>query len=154
MRKLLIAAGPWEEPFRLMLQSDEDVSAGEQRRRRTGGGMRAKHVDGRGYGSPRPFRWARPSRAMAAIVAGLKATLSALVLADSQRGPRERDDGLRDVSSVPPRLRLVSDCGRALEAPAASPIVPSAMFQDAMTPRHHVRSLRTPGAKRRRLRWR
>ncbi|UFZ01713.1 hypothetical protein LQG66_20550 [Bradyrhizobium ontarionense] len=154
MRKLLIAAGPSEEPFRLTLQSDEDASACEQRGRRTGTGMRAKRVGSRAHGSPRPFRWARPSRAMAAIVAGLKATLSALVPADSRHGLREHDDASRDVSSTPPRLRLVSDCGRALEAPAASPIVPSAMFQDAMTPRHHVRSPRTPGAKRRRLRWR
>lgn len=151
MRRLLIAAGPWEEPFRLMLQSDEDVSTCEPRGRRTGAGMRAKRVGRRKHRSP---RWTRPSRAMAAILAGLKATLSALVPVDSQRRPRQRDEVLRSASSLPPRLRVVSDCGRALEAQAAPTIAPSAMFHDAMTPRHRVRSSRTPAAKRRRLRWR
>ncbi|WP_144058438.1 hypothetical protein [Bradyrhizobium oligotrophicum] len=148
---MLIAAGPWEEPFRLMLQSDEDVSTCEPRGRRTGAGMRAKRVGRRKHRSP---RWTRPSRAMAAILAGLKATLSALVPADSQRRPREGADVSRDVCSPRPRLRVVSDCGGALEAQAASAIAPSAMSHDAMTPRHRVRSLRTPAAKRRRLRWR
>ena len=151
MRKLLIAAGPREEPFRLMLQSDEDVSACEPRGRRTDAGLRAKRVGRRKHRSP---RWIRPSRAMAAILAGLKATLSALVPVDSRRRPRERAEVLRDVSSPAPRLRVVSDCGRALEAQAAPMIAPSAMSRDAMTPRHRVRSLRTPAAKRRRLRWR
>jgi len=150
MRKLLIATGPSEESFRLVLQFDEDASTCEPRGRRMGG-MRAKRVDSCAHRSP---DWAQPSRAMAAILAGLKATLSALVPADSQRAQREYDDALRDVSSVTPRLRLVSDCGRALEAPAASPIAPGAMVQAAMTPRHRVCSLRTPAAKRRRLRWR
>lgn len=151
MRKLLIAAGPSEEPFRLMLQSDDDAPACEPRGRRTGAAMRAKCVDSRPYRSP---RWAQPSRAMAAILAGLKTTLSALVPGDSQCASREYDEALRDVSSITPRLRIVKDCGRALEAPAASPIAPGATFQDAMTPRHRVCSLRTPAARRRRLRWR
>jgi hypothetical protein len=151
MRKLLIATGPSEESFRLVLQFDEDASTCEPRGRRTGRVIRAKCGDSRAHRSP---RLAQPSRAMAAILAGLKATLSALVPADSQRAQREYDDALRDVSSVTPRLRLVSDCGRALEAPAASPIAPGAMIQAAMTPRHRVCSLRTPAAKRRRLRWR
>lgn len=152
MRKLLIAAGPSEQPFRLMLQVDDEGSASNQRGRRASGAGRAKRADGRAKRSARPFRWAQPSRAMAAILRGLRATLLALSPVEIRSDVSVRQEALRDMSPVVPRLRAVSGCGRAREVAAVPAGALNAMVCTAATPRHHVRSLETPRAQRRRLR--
>ncbi|MGJ5175678.1 hypothetical protein ACQR16_02730 [Bradyrhizobium oligotrophicum] len=154
MRKLVIAAGPSEEPFRVMLPSDDSAAAADQRGGRSRAGRPTKRVGGRAERSPRRLRWARPSRAVAALLAGLKATLSALVPVESPMRPSKRAGIASPAAPSAPRLRLVADCGQALEARAASAVETHAMFHDEPTPRHHVRSRRTARAKRRRLRWR
>ncbi|XUM24059.1 hypothetical protein ACRAVF_13010 [Bradyrhizobium oligotrophicum S58] len=154
MRKLLIAAGPSEQPFRLMLQVDDEGSASNQRGRRAGGVGRAKRADGRAGRSARPFRWAQPSRAMAAILRGLRATLLALSPVEIRSDVRVRQEGLRDMSPVVPRLRVVSGCGGVREAATLPAVATNAIFCAAATPRHHVRSMETPRAQRRRLRAR
>ncbi len=152
MRKLLIAAGPSEQPFRLMLQVDDEGSASNQRGRRGSGAGRAKR--GRAKRSARPFRWAQPSRAMAAILRGLRATLLALSPVEIRNDVSVRQEALRDTSPVLPRLRAVSGCGGAREAAAVPAGAPNAVFCAAATPRHHVRSMESPRAQRRRLRAR
>ncbi|WP_315722241.1 MULTISPECIES: hypothetical protein [unclassified Bradyrhizobium] len=142
MRNLLIMVGPSEQPHRLMPQSD------------TGLGHRGQRGIRRGRRSRR-FHWAQPSRAMAIILRGLRATLLALAPAEirsgaSPRGEDMRVDGMRDVSWGAPQLRLVGDCGGAREA-AVMP-APNAIFHATATPRHHVRSVETPREQRRRLR--
>ncbi len=154
MRKLLIAAGPSELSFRLMLQVDEEGSASSQRGRRGSGAGRAKRADGRAKRSARRFRWARPSRAMAAIIRGLRATLQALSPVEIPSDGSVRQESLRDMSPVAPRLRVVRGCGGAREAAAVPAAAPNAIFCAAATPRHHVRSMDTPRAQRRRLRAR
>ncbi|MGJ4880923.1 MULTISPECIES: hypothetical protein [unclassified Bradyrhizobium] len=152
MRKLLIAAGPSEQPFRLMLQVDDEGSASNQRGRRPSGAGRAKRADGRAKRSARPFRWAQPSRAMAAILRGLRATLLAFSPVEIRSDVSVRQEALRDMSPVVPRLRAVGGCGGTREAAAVPAGALNAMVCAAATPRHHVRSMETPRAQRRRLR--
>ncbi|GLH81862.1 hypothetical protein SSBR45G_67710 [Bradyrhizobium sp. SSBR45G] len=136
MRNLVITAGPSEEPFRVMLPADDGTSAIDSRGRRV-------RLGGRANRSPQRFRWARPSRAMIVILRGLRATLSVLLPPESQ-SPSDADvAAFIETPPAPPRLRLVRDCGQALDMPAASPVVPRAAVLDAITPRHQVGGLRT-----------
>jgi hypothetical protein len=140
MRNLLIMVGPSEQPHRLMPQSVTEP------------GHRGKRGIRRGHRSRR-FRWAQPSRAVAIILRGLRATLLALAPAEIRSGASPRgEEGVRDVSWIGPRLRLVGDCGGARQAAAMPPAAPNAIIHATATPRHHVRSVETPREQRRRLR--
>ncbi|MGJ4926699.1 hypothetical protein ACQR1I_01740 [Bradyrhizobium sp. HKCCYLS2038] len=135
MRNLLITAGPAEDSFRVMLPSKDGTSAGDQRARRS-------RADGRAARRPQQFRWGRPSRAVVVLLRGLRATLAALLPAETESAPDVRVHTSAAGSSARPRLRVVRDCGRALEAPAAPRQVWSGLAEDAITPRHRVWHLR------------
>ncbi|CCD97956.1 conserved hypothetical protein [Bradyrhizobium sp. STM 3809] len=124
MRKMLIATGPSEQPLRVMLPTDETASANDQRGRRA-----------RAPGRDRPLR---PSRAVGAILRGLKATLLVLMPRDVPNPAGAACEELPPSPSAPPRLHLVRDCGRALDAADAAPRLPRPLACEATTPRHHL----------------
>ncbi|WP_035644993.1 hypothetical protein [Bradyrhizobium sp. ORS 285] len=128
MRKMLIAAGPSEQPLRVMLPADDGASASDRRGRRAW--ALGRH------------RSARPSRAMKAILKGLRATLMVLMPQDLRRPADDFRAEVLPSSPALPELYLVRDCGRALDVASPAPRVPGTFAYEAVTPRHHLRQLR------------
>ncbi|MGJ4998580.1 hypothetical protein ACQR0Z_29430 [Bradyrhizobium sp. HKCCYLS3077] len=128
MRKMLIATGPSEQPLRVMLPFGDTASAIEPR------GHHARELS--------RHRSARPSRAMKAILRGLRAVLMVLTPRDPYNPVDETRREMLQSSSTRPRLHLVPDCGSALEGASPAHRVPSRFLHGSMTPRHHLRHLR------------
>ena len=152
MRGLLIVTGPSEEPFGVTVLSDEDAFGTDQDSPRMSARSQGERSRSRHSGRARlTSGWARRA---CAILVGLKQTLVSLVPLDGNSAATELVEVQPRSSFLTPRLRLVSDCGRALAiAHAAEPECRLARH-DAITPRHRVRALRSACLRRRRWRWR
>ncbi len=134
MRKLLIVTGPSEEPFRVMLPTDDGPSAARTRGRRVRTGRPAGRAD-RLQRSPRRLRWAYPSRAIAAVPRSLRTMLQALLPTESQDVADSHS--VRREAAGEPRLRLVRDCGSSL-ASAARPSACADIVRDLPTQRRRA----------------
>jgi len=150
MQRLLIVAGPSEEPLRVTVLADQDAMESDQSGRHIVIRPRVERAIRRASRPRQALRWARRARA---ILVGLKERLVTLIPPNRQADRTHQIDAARRSSSLTPRLRLVRDCGRALAIACASQPDCGLAMHDAITPRHRL-VLRSVRARRQRWRWR